>query len=290
MIRRLKRLIFQSSDWLKEALLVIRLSIPIPQRFSLRRETVPVIASLTSYPARIGQAWLAIETLLRQTVRPNQLLLVLSREEFPEQKLPSKIINQTRRGLTVLWVDNNGKSFDKLLPARALFPGETIVTFDDDKYFPPSLLENLLKASQTNPSAVIGARGWSMRESTTPGEIHYGSNWKRTTPGEKGDHVLTPGGNGCLYPPDSLSPLVDSLDSALKHCPTADDIWFWGALRKKGTPILSLGMKAHRPVRFLKKSRALSDVNEEANDAQFQNVIKHFSLSTPSLMGPRKND
>ena len=37
-----------------------------------------IIVSLTSYPKRIGTVWLTIETLLRQSVKPDEIILWLA--------------------------------------------------------------------------------------------------------------------------------------------------------------------------------------------------------------------
>lgn len=274
-MRELKKRFFDLIDSLREFLWVAHLAIP---EFPVRRRklTVPVIASVTSYPPRIDKSWLAIETLLRQSVQPEKLILVLNEEEFPDRNLPGKIRRQVRRGLHILWVERNGKSYDKLLPARREFPGRTIVTFDDDKFFPKTLLNSLYQASLSHPGAVIGSRGWIISDASDG--LHYGTNWRRARPGETGRNLMTPGGNGCLYPQASLDPIVDNLEKALQTCPTADDIWFWGSIQKADSIIFCLGMPPHRPVKALSSGVALSKANETMNDVQFQKVMDTFGI------------
>lgn len=277
MIKSIKRAFFRFSDALREFVLVLWLRLPLG--FLYRpRTTVPVIVSLTTYPPRINKSWLAIETLLRQTVAPERLLLVLNLEEFPSRELPKKIRQQTKRGLEVLWVERNGRSYDKMLPARSMFPGMTLVTFDDDKFFPRHLLRELFEASLQNPGYVVGARGWIIRKLKTKHVLRFGDGWTRATRGMKGSHLFTPGGNGCLYPYNSLSQLVDDLDEALRVCPTTDDIWFWGALQKNESRIVCLGMPPHRPVSKLKRGPSLSSINSSGEDKQFQSALDHFKI------------
>ena len=175
------RLAYRISDQLKEALLVLWLSLPVGFLCTATR-SVPVIASLTTYPPRVSKSWLAIETLLRQSVRPERLVLVLNTEEFPSKKLPRRIARQARRGLEILWAHRNGRSHDKLIPVRTAFPQATIVTFDDDKFFPRDLLEKLTEASDRSPGKVIGARGWEVRRTKEDDDIHFGEGWTRATP------------------------------------------------------------------------------------------------------------
>ena len=274
-MRTIKKALYGLADFVREILLVVTLWLPEFQGNDQKRR-IPVIASLTTYPPRIGSAWIAIETLLRQTVRPRKLLLVLNEEEFPEKVLPRKIRSQARRGLEILWAKKNGRSYDKLIPVRQEFPEDIIVTFDDDKFFPPSLLEELFQASLGNRDAVIGSRGWVIRESQLA--INYGAGWERAAPGAHGQHLLTPGGNGCLYPPKAMDKAVDHLPTALEVCPTADDIWFWCAIQKNGSRIVCLGHPPHRPVAALKSTEALSDKNATANNRQFQNALDYWEI------------
>ena len=271
------RLVYRFSDAVKEFVLVLWLWLPLG--FLIRHQrTVPVIASLTTYPPRIARSWLAIETLLRQSAKPRHLVLVLNTEEFPSKELPPRIHRQTKRGLEVLWVPRNGRSHDKLIPVRAAYPKEIIVTFDDDKFFPRNLLNDLVTASERHPRHIVGARGWVIRRDGKGTDIHFGQGWTRATPGMVGSYLLTPGGNGCLYPPGSLSSMVDDLDAALSICPAADDIWFWGAIQKNSSPILCLGMPPHRPVSLLKGGPALSSIEPFKEDLQFQRALDHYGI------------
>ena len=276
-MRRLRRWFFQATDVLKESFLVLFLSF-VPFAQARNDAPVPVVVALTSYPQRISSTWRAVETLLRQTMRPQSIVLVLAKEEFPGQQLPLSIRARQRRGLDILWVDSNGKSFDKLIPVMEKHPHSPIITCDDDKYFPKNLVASLIEAHQTHPKAIIGARGWSMRKASSGLAIRYGDNWVRATPGEVGRHLFMPGGNGALYPPGSLSDGVKDLSQALVMCPTADDIWFWAHATKARTLMVCLGMPAHRPVRSLSKSPALSDINHTANQTQFEGVIGALNL------------
>ncbi len=277
-MRRLLTRVYRATDLVLELLTMLWLSVPQPARLRKNRAVVPLVVSMTSHPGRIKHAWLSIETLLRQTVKPKALILVLSLEEFPTKNIPTKLVAQAKRGLTITWVEENHGSFDKLLPARALFPEEAFATFDDDKFFPKDVLAQLFNASTLHPEAVIGARGWRMKPSTQDKRVHYGEGWVRLTSPASGRDLLMPGGNGCLYPKDSMHPEVDNWKSALTVCATADDIWFWAATAKADSLSHCLGLPAHRPVKLQQGSPALSEGNLSRNDQQFSNAIEHFGL------------
>ena len=286
-MRALKRRIYKLADFFREMKLVTTLWLPDFRKKNPKPE-IPVIASMTTYPPRIGSAWIAIETLLRQSVRPYKLLLVMNVEEFPDKKIPRRIYAQTRRGLEIMWVERNGRSYDKLIPVRQNYPSETIATFDDDKYFPKNLLSDLYQASIENPGAIIGSRGWVIRAHDD--DLRYGINWTRASAGAKGRTIFAPGGNGCVYPPKSLAAGVADISVALELCPTADDIWFWGAHEKAESDVVCLGHPPHRPIMALKFSPALSNTNRAENDAQFQLVLDHWKIRDLVLSHVRNDE
>jgi hypothetical protein len=280
-MRAVRRFFFAVTDSVREYGLLMSLSVPLWRKTEMSSGQPAVIAGITSYPGRIRHAWIAIECMLRQTLPPERLILVLSEEEFPEKHIPWRLRNQVKRGLEILWVANNGRSFDKLVPLLKLYPAATIATFDDDKYFPKDLIHLLVAAHRANPNHVIGARGWIINPVEVSPTVQYGVNWARALPGDRGHHLFLPGGNGALYPPGSLEPGVTDLDAAFELCPTADDIWFWGHAQKQGTPMMCLGLPAHRPLQRTSRGSALSKINKERNNIQLQKVM--------DFLGIRKN-
>lgn len=270
-----RRLAFSVAARFREALLLLQLVIP-PRRQDVL--VIPVTLSMTTFPARVNRAWIAIETLLRQTVRPERFLLVLNTEEFPDKKIPRRIQRQTKRGLQILWVEKNGKSFDKLLPSIKAFPDYPTITVDDDKFFPPDLLALLWARHLAHPANIVGARGWAIK-SGVDGSIRFGANWVRVNSPSVGRYFHLPGGNGVLYPPGSLDSRVKEISAALEICPTTDDIWFWAAAMSRGTRFTVLSLPAHRNVRAMRSTPALNTVNARNEDIQFQNAINFFGLT-----------
>lgn len=261
---------------------VLKLALPDLRERALR-PVADVVVGITSYPARIEFAWRTIETLLRQDVRPAAVVLVLAEADFPSRRVPHRIASQQRRGLEVLWVESNGHSFDKLLPVRAAFPDSTIVTVDDDLYFPHYLISELVDATALFPGHIIGARGWRVHPSKRDGKVHFGTDWERAVKGDSGSGLHLPGGNGCLYPAGSLDPAVDDLALALSLVPTNDDIWFWIHGVRAGTKFACLGMAPHSRVTPQTKTEALSRRNQHGQEEQFQNILNYFAIPADSL-------
>ena len=67
-----------------------------------------VIVSFTSYPKRIGDVWLVVETLLRQSMKPDAVILWLAESQFPGRldDLPKRLVAQQERGLTIRFCDD----------------------------------------------------------------------------------------------------------------------------------------------------------------------------------------
>ena len=259
-------------DWYR------RLSIQFGPKKRLGSQPVhsDVVVSLTTFPPRVWQCSVAIESILRQTVHPSAILLSLASAEFPGKKIPWPLRNLVKRGLRIAWVDENNKSYDKLLSAKLLYPDYAIITIDDDKIFNPLFLEEMMACHFRYPNHVVGYRGWEMR--CTDGELRYGNGWVRAGEETPSWQLFLPGNAGVLYPKGSLSQKLHHMEIAYSLSPTNDDFWFWGLVHESKTPLKCLGKPPHRPIASLKKSPALRDVNEASNDFQFQKTIDYFRL------------
>jgi len=236
-----------------------------------------VIVSLTSFPERIGHAWIPIEAMFRQTTPPEKVVLVLAEDEFPGKHLPRSIRRQVKRGLEILWTERNGRSYNKLLPVRRAYPDATIVTVDDDIIYGKALLSDLLAAATLDPQAIIGHRGRIMKYDG--GCLAPYAKWPKADTRISSNSLFLTGVGGVLYPPHSLpEELLLDLDLAERLCPTADDIWFWAVARKAGARLLCLGSGQLRELGAQRGSKALRDVNcvDGKNDVQLRNVIDHF--------------
>ena len=246
----------------------------------LRQGTGPdLVVSMTSYPARIKHAWLALESLFRQDVSDFRVVLVLARSQFPGEQLPRMIRRLETKGLEIMWVERDGKSFDHLWPAYEGFPSSTVVSVDDDKFFAPDMISTLRLAAKENPHTIIGWRGWEMRKVTQT--VSFGVNWIRATDKTPSCRLFMPPGNGSLYPPGLLPDQTG--DHALRErvCPNADDVWFWAMARMNGSRSLCLGRPNHRPVWRQGRTEAISDMGP--GQREFDNVVREFKL-LPGLL------
>lgn len=239
-----------------------------------------LVVSLTSFPARIDHAWITIESLFRQTIRPARIVLVLSEEEFPGQRgLPKTIEAQRRRGLTVLWVKENIRSYKKLFPVKNIFDDCSIVTVDDDVLYDQDMLKGLVDAHDRCPGAIVGNFGRVVPRGGAVGSGYVG--WPEAHCGTHSERVFLIGVGGILYPSSVLRTReAGDLLLARKLCPTADDVWFWAMSVLEGTRRSCLGRKPYRELRVMRSAPALSDANrgQGENDRQLREVVEFFQL------------
>ncbi|MDE7273218.1 MAG: hypothetical protein K2N95_09170 [Lachnospiraceae bacterium] len=190
-----------------------------------QKRRVKIIVSLTSFPARIETVDITVKSLLMQSLKPDEIILWLAREQFPgkEDGLPNRLLELKKYGLTINWC-NDIKSYKKLIPALRMYPEDIIVTADDDVYYERHWLKRLYLGYEKAPDYVhchritkfyIKDNEYKMKE----GEFDI-------YPFPSYLHKLT-GVGGVLYPPHILSKEVLDEEKFRNLAPTNDDIWFW---------------------------------------------------------------
>jgi len=185
-----------------------------------------IIASLTSYPKRIGTVHQAIETLLKQTILPDKIILWLADSQFPqkEKELPSELLSLRSERFQIRWTKDI-KSYKKLIPALEFFSDEIIITFDDDIFYEKQRIELLLRAYRSRPDCIQSHRSIRIKYKN-PNDITITLASKSIYPSPAYLNNLQCGG-GCLFPPHCFHPDVIKEELFMNLAPTNDDIWFW---------------------------------------------------------------
>ena len=212
--------ISRRTDWLKEKVL----SCEEPGITSNRDCNVEVIVSLTSYGRRINEVYLAIESIMQGTVKPNRIILWLAEDEFKGKALPINLKRQQTRGLQVEYCQDI-KSYKKIIPAMERFPDACIVTIDDDLMYEFDLLENLIRTHKENPSDICACRMHRISLDKDYKPESY-LRWEHSIyPTNKSNlHFLTSGG-GTLFPPNCFTSEFFNREVFMSICPFADDVW-----------------------------------------------------------------
>ncbi|MBD8946440.1 MAG: hypothetical protein EGR97_03870 [Clostridiales bacterium] len=219
----------------------IRFRYTLKNRFSKKNGItdngeIEVIVSLTSFPARIHTVFYAIETLMNQTVKPNKIILWLSKEQFSSiNHLPKTLLRQRKRGLEIYLVDDDLKGHKKYYYAFRTFPNSKIITFDDDLLYPSYAIERLIDKNKEYPNCVCCNRGHEIK--IADGKICSYKEWVKeaiylNTP----TNCLCPThGAGALFPVNSVDNDVFCVEKIKKYVYYSDDIWLKAMAFKKGT-------------------------------------------------------
>ena len=233
------------------------------------------IASLTTFPARIGILKYALHSIFSQTLNAKRVILVLSADEFGvdlmrdsadsagdsakltdstdstkltkltdstlDSTLPSEILAFKKYGLEIMWVAQNLRQYNKIIPILRTFPNENIITLDDDIYYNPRTFETLYHAHLSDKGII-----WAHKTRLVPfsaNKIADFFEWKIIRKKHKNLQnlpkfdIFLEGCGGVFYPPNAL--YGDCLDSGkfMHLAPKADDIWLWSMALLKGTKI-----------------------------------------------------
>ena len=89
----------------------------------------------------------SIKLLFANTIRPDRLVLNLSKDEFPnkEKDLPQELVDYVKkdRNFEIYWVDGNTKPYKKTIPTLRRFPSDVIISVDDDINYPKNFIQIL---------------------------------------------------------------------------------------------------------------------------------------------------
>ena len=192
------------------------------------KRTPQLIVSLTTFPARINAVHQTINTLLRQTTKPDKLILWLADSQFPkkEDELPESLLKLRELGLEIKWCEDI-RSYKKLVPTLREYPNDIVVTADDDMFYPTDWLEGLYNAYLENQENIYTRRGCRVKivddKITVLKPRSY--NFDYDFPTDMNNLLM--GGAGTLYPPNSLHKDIFNIEQIKSLIPTHDDIYFW---------------------------------------------------------------
>lgn len=240
-----------------------------------------IVVSLTTYGRRLYDVCYTIESLMQQTCRPNRIVLWVDPRTL-SNPLPVALQKQMSRGLEVLATPDI-RSYTKLIPALKNFPEAAIITVDDDMVYDFDIVERLIKAHHTDPTAIHACRVHTMKFDGH-GELLPYNQWDWCTASTVNRHFLT-GVGGVLYPPHSLGKEVLNQDVFREICPTADDVWFTAMAKLNGTPIMKVETRSPKGEDYVNnlevQDMGLCRINTGRfgkNDEQIQAVFSRYGI------------
>lgn len=240
------------------------------------------VVSLTSFPARVEYIWITLEIVLRQSFKPDKIILWLAESQFPDKKLPESLLKLKERGLSIEFCEDDLRAHKKYFYAMQKYPNANIITLDDDLYYDKYLLENVVTLHKAHPGFICTNRAHRFTFDTT-GKIKPYRNWKHNVTDKEPSYILVPtGGAGTLYPPGSLPATTFDKNTFKQICLHADDLWLkaMSLLNKTNIVTNSRYNKDFVSIKTTQNEKLVSNnVIAGGNDVQLKNVCEYYKIN-----------
>lgn len=240
----------------------------------------PLVVSLTSYPARFPTLALTLQSLLLQDTAADEVILWLGHGDI--ERLPADVRALEPHGLSIRGTEDL-RSFTKLLPTLEARPGAAVITVDDDVYYPPGTVGELVAAVRPDRREVLCRRAHRIAVGADGSPRPY-NDWSFEISDTAPSPLVFPTGvGGVLYMPGILHP--DVTDRAfLDLCPRADDVWFYVMAARAGATFRKVGTSTAVTTWLGSQDGSLWSVNqlEDGNDPQIAAVIGRYGLPWPA--------
>ncbi len=245
-----------------------------------------IVVSMTSIPPRLPFIHLAIESVMRQTVKPDRIVLWLSKEYkkpefggFDWQNLPASLTNLESRGLGIAFTEDIGP-FQKLIPSLKRFPDDIVITMDDDVFYHSDTIEKLYKAYLKNGADFVYCRRSKIIRVANDGGFEPYGDWQLSySPEDNGKNLFFTGTGGVLYPPHALDEDVFREDLFSELTPNNDDIWFHAMSLKAGKSTFQVEGKEPKRLKTAKVfALGKKNLHQNENDPKLKAVFDHYNL------------
>ena len=253
------------------------LPIYLSKPYSNNSKNTEVVVSFTSFPARINNVWQVVECMLRQTLRPQKILLWLSKEQFPTiESIPETLRKRVNNIFEIHLVDGDIRSHKKYLYASRIYPRTPLLLIDDDIYYPTDFLEKMYSEYRRS-GCVICHYGFIISYENN-GNIASYSSWKELYSYCDSDDFFFGSGGGVLFRPECLYKDLTNIDLALSLTPLADDIWLNAMVRLAGLKTIKIKSGLLLPVDNGGANVTLADHNlsQGGNDKQLQAINAYY--------------
>lgn len=203
-----------------------------------------VVVSLTSYPARIPTLHRTIETVLRQTIPPDEVQLWLAHDEFADAGkgvLDALGALEATGRVSVCWREESLRPHNKYFDALQRNADDVVITVDDDILYPPNLIEDLVAEHRRHPSAIVAARTHLVRLDSA-GEIAPYATWQLEQTcylDVPRFDLLATGVGGVLYPLRVFDEAVFDEGAIRASSLLADDLWLQAHELRLGVPVVA---------------------------------------------------
>ena len=247
-----------------------------------------LLVALTSFQARTRWLRPALASLMRQSIKPDRIILYLHRNALIN--LPPSVLAMRRRGLEIAVLDGPDLlAYKKIIPSLQAHPNALIVTADDDLMYERAWLAKLYRAYQREPQYLHCHRAHRIKRRDN-GQLKPFLDWDLTAPGYQGagSDLVATNGAGTLFRSSLLSPEVFNQRAFLQDAPYADDMWIYAMARKQGTlikkiaahsaPLLEVHVNASTPLGQFASLSKKNFLESKQNDRQLNAVLRRYDL------------
>lgn len=244
-----------------------------------------LVVSLTSFSARFDTLPYTLRSLLSQTVAPDRVVLWLGEKDAA---LTTDRMEALRAAGLSIETTEDLRSYTKIVPTLERWPDAFVVTADDDVYYEPRWLEDLVARWSGATTEIVFHRGHTVRHAADGTLLPY-TRWDYERISAELSPLSFPTGvGGVLYPPGSLDPQVTDKDTFRALCPRADDVWLYWMGRRAGSLYRHTGRTddlLHWPGSQT-ESLFRGNVDEGGNDAQIAALVAHLGRPQPRVAAP----
>lgn len=242
--------------------------------------------SLTSFPKRIDHVWMTIDSICRQSVLPEKIILVLTKEEFPKGVLsvPDWLLAYKKYGLEILWAEENLKPHNKYFWTMLKYPYKDVITIDDDFIYRKDMIKRLCKIHDDIPNVICASNVKKIFNKDF--KIESYKNWV-SYEGNKPDcshNYLALGYNGVFYPAGILLATLSQKEILKQNCLKADDLWLKSQEALLNIPVACPGYYPDTISIEGSQNVALNKYNnsqnpDNGNDVQWKNLNSLFNIN-----------
>ena len=238
-----------------------------------------VIASLTTIPARVDNIWIVIESIMRQSQKPDMLFLWLSKEQFSSiDVLPKRLKDLQNRGLQIRLCDGNLYSHKKYYYVLRDYPHDHLFTFDDDLIYPTNTISSVMSASIMYPDCVVG-RYSNQIGLDEIGNVRFISGTKRNIAFQPSWSTFIGSGGGTLFPAGFLPEIAKDKQTFISICRTADDVWLNTMCRFSGHKVMAIMNRCPLLEIINKHNTTLASINSGIENYRQQIAVREFCIA-----------
>ena len=239
-----------------------------------------VVVCMTSFPTRIPNLWIVLESILRQKKQPQKILLYLSEIQFDNKDFVEKsLARYVELGiLEIKWVNEDYRSYKKFWYFIKEYPNNPFITLDDDIIYESNTIIRLISEAEKCLRTIPACYCYKIRYDSE-GNLRPYADWeKQTRIGDSGRDIFFGSGGGVFFPSGSLKGADVNYDIIQKICPLADDIWLNAYIRLNGFDVTCVKNRRSVVSVYNKNNVSLSQENlgHKRNDEQIIEVNENM--------------